>query len=336
MKITVMLGGASAERDVSIASGMRVLDALRSRGHAVRAVDPSSGTVDDCTEQAYRERGVKRAPPSLDELRRLSAAAFSPMLVTLPEVRDADVVFLCLHGGFGEDGTVQGLLDFAGVRYTGSGMLASAIAMDKDISKTLFRASGVQTADWRMTPVSRDDAGAALGFPLVVKPSKQGSTVGLTLVKDPARYDEAVREALRHDDEVIVEAFIPGRELTVAVLGDRALPVGEIILTHELYDYESKYTKGLASEVFPAALTAAQTAEVQRLALFAHRGLKLSGCSRIDFRMTSDSEFYCLEANTAPGMTTLSLVPQAAEAAGLSFEDLCEEIVREAVEKDNG
>jgi D-alanine-D-alanine ligase len=154
--------------------------------------------------------------------------------------------------------------------------------------------------------------------------------VGLTLVRDPARLQEAVDEAFRHDDEVMIEQFIPGRELTVSVIGDEALPVGEIIAKHEIYDYECKYTAGMATEVFPADLTAVQAEEIQSLAVAAFRALKLSGYARIDFRMTSAGEFSCLEANTLPGMTALSLFPQAAQAAGMSFEDLCERIAVEA------
>jgi len=166
-----------------------------------------------------------------------------------------------------------------------------------------------------------------LGLPTVVKPSKQGSTVGLTLVRERAELAQAILEAFQFDDEVMVEAFIPGRELTVGVLGDEALPVGEIIPKHEIYDYECKYTPGMAREIFPADLSPAQSDEVQRLALRAFRALKLGGYARIDFRLSPQGGFFCLEANTLPGMTDLSLIPQAAAAAGISFPELCERIV---------
>ena len=328
MKITVLMGGTSAERDVSLASGIRIVDALRSRGHAVTAVDTARGALNGGAEELLRSGStVKTAPPSLEALRRLSHSSLSPTLGTLPEVRDAEVVFLALHGGQGEDGTLQAVLDMAGVRYTGSGHLASGLAMDKDLSKTLFRAAGVGTADWMMAPASAAQVEASLGYPVVVKPSKQGSTVGLTVVRARNELDAAVKEAYLYDDEVMIEAFIAGRELTVGILGDQALPVGEIIAKHEIYDYECKYTKGMAEEEFPARLAADATAEIQRQAVIAFRALKLDGYARVDFRMSADGAFHCLEANTLPGMTELSLIPQAAAAAGISFADLCDRIV---------
>jgi len=224
-----------------------------------------------------------------------------------------------------------------GVRYTGSGHLASALAMDKDLSKILFRAAGVPTADWLLVSQAsgvRPDAACVerqLGWPVVVKPSKQGSTVGLSVVRAGTDLAPAVADAMRYDDEVMIERFVPGRELTVSVLGDRALPVGEIFPAHEIYDYECKYTPGMAREEFPAKLSPTETAEIQRLALAAFRALKLDGYARIDFRMTERGEFFCLEANTLPGMTPLSLLPQAASAMGMDFSALCERIVELAM-----
>ena len=338
MKITVLLGGTSAERDVSLASGLRIARALRDLGHDVTSLDPARGVIDESEERAMENAGVmKAAPPSLSALEHMTRTSLSPSLGTLPSVRKADVVFLALHGGFGEDGTVQALLDMVGVRYTGSGHLASALAMDKDLSKILFRAAGVPTADWMLVSQASDvrpDAACVerqLGWPVVVKPSKQGSTVGLSIVRAGADLASAVAEAMRYDDEVMIERFVPGRELTVSVLGDRALPVGEIFPTHEIYDYECKYTPGMAREEFPATLSSEETAEIQRLALAAFRALKLDGYARIDFRMTERGEFFCLEANTLPGMTPLSLLPQAAAAMGMDFGALCERIVQLAM-----
>ena len=331
MLLTVLLGGTSSERNVSLASGLRMAGALREAGHTVRLLDPATGVIDAGTEALWRERSVGATPPSKAELAALLAADQTPMLPTHPLVRDAECVVLALHGGQGEDGTVQALLDVAGVTYTGSGAMATAIAMDKDMTKRILRHAGVPTAEWRMTPVSQADAISALGLPLIVKPNREGSTVGLTIVKQPGQFDGAVAEALRFDREVMCETFVPGRELTVPVLAGEALPVGEIIPVKEIYDYECKYTPGMAREVFPAALTAAQTAEVQRLAVVGYEALKLRGCARIDFRMTPAGEFYCLEANTLPGMTALSLVPQSAAAAGVSFVEFCDRLVRRAV-----
>jgi D-alanine-D-alanine ligase len=333
MKITVLMGGASSERNVSLASGMRIVTALRSRGHEVIAFDPSRGLIDAEGERELSERKVGTEPPSLEALAQTTGGSFLPALETYPELAGSDVVFLGLHGGQGEDGTIQALLDMAHIRYTGSGHLASALAMDKDLSKKLFRSAGVQTADWLMAPASIDEVEKTLGLPVVVKPSKQGSTVGLTVVKERSQYEGAVNEAWRFDDEVMIEKFIPGRELTVGVLGDRALPVGEIKPKHEIYDYECKYTAGMAEEEFPARLSPATTARMQEEAVAAFKALKLGGCARVDFRLAfsddgeGEGEFYCLEVNTLPGMTELSLIPQGAAAVGLSFADLCEAIV---------
>lgn len=341
MKITVLMGGTSAERDVSLASGVRVAEALRSRGHEVIAVDTAHGILSAPDEQALLAgKIVKTIPPDVQSLVRLNAQ----LPGTLRSLPETDVVFLALHGGQGEDGTLQALLDLTGVPYTGSGHLASALAMDKDLSKHLFRAAGVPTAEWRMAPVSgignrvagidafSTEVERELGLPVVVKPSKQGSTVGLSVVRDIAQLGAAIEEARKHDDEVMVEQFIPGRELTVGILGDEALPVGEIIPVHEIYDYECKYTAGMAREIFPADLTAEETRTIQELARRAFRALKLRGYARIDFRMAPDGVFYCLEANTLPGMTALSLIPQAAVAAGISFPELCERIVQLALQ----
>jgi D-alanine-D-alanine ligase len=327
------MGGTSAERDVSIASGLRIAVALRTRGHDVTSLDTASGVLDEAAERALLAAGVQQAPPDLESLAAMSKRSLSPSLGTLPAVRQSDVVFLALHGGQGEDGTLQALFDLCGVRYTGTGQLGSALAMDKDLSKRLFRDNGVATADWLMAPATIEQVRTRLGFPVVVKPSKQGSTVGLTLVRDPNDLEAAIAEAFRYDDEVMVEQFIAGRELTVGILGNEALPIGEIIPKHELYDYECKYTKGMAVEEFPARLDPAAAAVVQAQARLAFRALKLRGYARIDFRLDDSGGCFCLEANTLPGMTELSLIPQAAAAAGISFPDLCERIVRLATQE---
>jgi D-alanine-D-alanine ligase len=335
------MGGTSAERDVSLASGVRVAEALRSYGHEVLSVDTAHGILSAPDEQALLSgKIVKTIPPDVQALVRLNAQ----LPGTLRSLPQTNVVFLALHGGQGEDGTLQALLDLTGVPYTGSGHLASALAMDKDLSKHLFRAAGVPTADWRMAPIlgiGNRESGIGdfatevereLRLPVVVKPSKQGSTVGLSIVREIGALRDAIEEAAKYDDEVMVEQFIPGRELTVGILGDEALPVGEIIPVHEIYDYECKYTAGMAREIFPADLTAEETRTIQDLARRAFRALKLRGYARIDFRMSPDGVFYCLEANTLPGMTALSLIPQAAAAAGISFPELCDRIVRLALE----
>jgi len=332
MKIAVLFGGTSAEREISIASGAQVVRALREAGHEVVACDTATGVLGPEDEERLLEAGVAPVPPELEELYRLRSR--DPIaILRAPELEGVDLLFLALHGGDGEGGSLQALLEMVGVPYTGSGPLASAVAMDKDVAKRLFRYAGVPTPDWLMAPVSREEVEATLGWPAVVKPSKQGSSVGLTVVRRPEDYEAAVELASRYDDEVMVEKYIPGREITVPVLGERALPAGEIIPKKEVFDYECKYQPGMAEEIFPCDLTPDQARTVQELALAAHRALKLSNYSRIDFRLDEEGGFWCLEANTAPGLTAASLFPKGARAAGLSFPRVCEEIALLALEE---
>lgn len=330
MKVTVLTGGTSAERDVAIASAVQVVAALRSRGHTVSVVDTARGFIPRSDEARLLSGVVGTVPPSNEELVALERGVLLSGLGNLPVVRDAEVLFLALHGGRGEDGTLQAVLEVVGIPYTGSGPLGSAMAMDKDISKRLFRMAGIPTADWLMGPVTAAEAGDTLGWPVIVKPSKQGSTVGLTKVNAPQDFDEAVTLAARYDDEVMIEAFIPGRELTVGVLDDQPLAVGEIIPRHEIFDYECKYSPGMATEIFPADVSSEVAARSGQLSVAAHRVLKLGGYSRVDFRLTPAGELVCLEVNTLPGMTATSLLPQSARAVGIEFGELCERICRVA------
>jgi D-alanine-D-alanine ligase len=330
MRVTVLTGGTSAERDVALASAVQVIGALRSRGHEVAVVDTARGYIPPADEPALLSGVVGTEPPPIDQLHALERGLLLSGLANLAVVRDAEVLFLALHGGRGEDGTIQTLLEMVGVPYTGSGRLGSAMAMDKDISKRLFRAAGVQTADWVMAPASRSQVERDFGWPVVVKPSKQGSTVGLSVVKSGKDYEAAVTLARQYDDEVMIERFVPGRELTVGVLEGRGLAVGEIIPRHEIFDYECKYTPGMSQEIFPADLPASLAAECHRLSLLAHEALKLGGYSRVDFRLTPAGDLVCLEVNTLPGMTATSLLPQAARAVGIEFPELCERSCRAA------
>jgi D-alanine-D-alanine ligase len=327
MRVTVLTGGTSAERDVALASAVQVVSALRACGHEVAVVDTARGYIPEAEEPALRGK-VGGAPPAIEQLHALERGLLLSGLGNIPVVRSADVLFLAMHGGRGEDGTLQTLLEMVGVPYTGSGRLGSAMAMDKDISKRLFRQSGVPTADWLMAPVTERRVAEHLGWPMVVKPSKQGSTVGLTVVKQKEDLEPAIDLARRYDDEVMLERFVPGRELTVGILEGRPLAVGEIIPRHEIFDYECKYTPGMSEEIFPADLPAAVTAECGRLALLAHHALKLGGYSRVDFRLTPQGDLFCLEVNTLPGMTATSLLPQAARAVGIEFPELCDRICR--------
>src|SRR3954470_3100719 len=216
MRITVLTGGTSAERDVAIASAVQVVGALRSRGHEVAVVDTARGYIPEADELTLLSGVVGTEPPSIAQLQALERGLLLSGLANLAVVRDADVLFLCLHGGRGEDGSIQTLLEMVGVPYTGSGRLGSGMAMDKDVSKRLFRLAGVPTADWVMAPAAAAAVERDLGgWPVVVKPSKQGSTVGLSVVKRREDFEGAVTEARRYDDEVMIERFVPGRELTV-------------------------------------------------------------------------------------------------------------------------
>ena len=322
------MGGRSAEREVSLDSGVQVARALREAGHEVTAVDTSRGALEEAEEREILERGVGTTPPQPRGRRRGDGRELLE-LASLPAVAESEVTFPVLHGGTGEDGTVQAVLELAGIRYAGSGPLGCGLAMDKDVSKRLFRHAGIPTADWCLAPVEPEEA-ARLGYPLVVKPAAGGSTLGLTVVRAEEGLSEAVEVAGRFDDEVMAEAFVRGREITVGVVGEEALPVGEIIPEHDIFDYECKYQPELARELFPADLPEAQAARARELALRVHRALKLSGFSRVDFILDGDGEPWCLEANALPGMTSNSLLPKAAAAAGIAFPELCDRIVRSA------
>jgi D-alanine-D-alanine ligase len=331
-RITVLTGGSTAERDVAFAGAAQVVSALRNRGAEVAVVDTVRGLLSPADETRWLTPAVGRTPPTDVELSALRDADLGPAIIDIPALRDADMVFLIVHGKQGEGGGIQALLDLAGIPYTGSDLLGSALAMDKDIAKRLFRGAGIPTADWVLWP-AEPSAIAGLGWPLVVKPSREGSTVGLSVVKTGVDLEPAVRLAQRYDDQVILERYVPGREFTVGILGDRALAVGEIIPSHDIFDYECKYTPGMSREIFPAELDARTAARLRELAWAAHRALKLRDFSRIDFRLDADETPYCLEANTLPGMTRTSLFPQSAAAAGTDFGDACQQIVELALRR---
>lgn len=336
MKIAVLLGGSSEERDVSIASGAQIVAALRSAGHQVLAVDTASGLLNAAEEQQLLSQKVSILPPDSDALALIRTEPRSAF--TGGYLADVDVYFLALHGGTGEDGTVQAMLELAGLAYTGSHHLASAVAMDKNLSKRLFVAAGVPTAPWLMAPKALSptffaEVEAQLGLPLVVKPNAQGSTVGLTVVHQLDHLATAIEHARAFGAEVMLERFIAGREITVGVLDEVALPVGEIMLgAQDTFDYHSKYQRGAAHEVFPADVPTNIAQSAQQLALTVHKALKLSAYSRSDFRLDDQGQLWCLEVNTLPGMTETSLFPQAAAAAGIPFSALCERICQLALQ----
>ncbi len=323
MKVGVLFGGTSSERDVSVASAAQVLRALASRGHTVVPVDCERGKLTAAEAEELLSHGISAAPPALGATRRYAV----DRIATDDELRALDVMFLALHGGEGENGTVQGLLDLLGIPYTGSPLRGSSLAIDKDITKRLARAAGVPTADWFMAPVNLDRALETLGLPLIVKPNSEGSTVGLTVVRSREQLAPAIATAQRYDREVMLERFVPGRELTVGILDGQALPVGEIFpLKADHFDYESKYQPGGAREEFPADLPPALASQLQGYALQTAAALKLECYCRVDFRLDPDGRPWLLEVNTLPGMTATSLLPQAAKASGVDFAALCEKL----------
>ena len=303
-RVAVLLGGRSAEREVSLNTGAQVAFALAGRGFEVVKVDTGL-----------------------------------PGFVAAIEAAGADVAFICLHGRFGEDGTIQGLLELLDLPYVGSGVLASAQAINKVMSKHLYAMADLSTPPYvvvrRGTPYDVDEITDALGGKTVVKPADEGSSVGMTIVSDPALLGAAIERAFGFDTLVLVERFEVGVEVTIGVIGNQdpvALPTLEIVPENEFYDYESKYVPGMSSHIIPARVSDAARLECQRLAVEAHRVLGCAGMSRSDTIVTPDGDVFLLETNTIPGMTKTSLLPDAAAAAGIPFPELCERLVALALE----
>ncbi len=334
MRIVVLLGGTSAERDVSIVTGIAIARALEENGHTVQAIDCAYGNR-SIDFRIMDDSGVIRVEPSDIESQRqlLDRNIFKTIDYLLEE--GVDVVFNALHGGYGEDGRLSALLEMAGIPYTGSGPLASALGMNKHLSKILFRAGNIPTADWiTLSSTEEVDTGKIelLGLPLVVKPNQQGSTVGLTIISDLAALLPALEKAFQYSQTAIVEQYIPGHEITVAILGNQPLPVIEIIPQSGLYDYEAKYQSGKTDYEVPAKLPPRVSESIQKASILAFHALGCRGYGRVDLRLRDDHQFFCLEVNTLPGMTPTSLVPKAAKAVGISFNELVERIVELAVE----
>ena len=297
-KIGVLMGGLSAEREVSLSSGAAVHQALCSRGYNAVRIDVGRDVAQVLTRESI------------------------------------EVAFICLHGRYGEDGTVQGLLEMMGIPYTGSGHLASALAMNKIFAKKIFQSAGLTVAPYRaMRRGEQFSLNHEFSFPLVVKPSQEGSSVGVSIVKEAAAMQPALDCAFRYDEEILVEQFVKGREIQVGILEEKALGAIEIIPKNEFYDFEAKYTAGMAEHILPAPLPPDLYRKVLLQGEEAHRALGCSGYSRVDFLVTEGGDCYLLEVNTLPGMTGLSLLPEIAQGAGIGFEDLVERIVCSAAVK---
>ena len=348
IRVAVLMGGKSAEREVSLSTA----------GQVMKALDPQKYDVFPVDTAYLAQRALPEAPRMLEDAlpgggssNGSSGGLVNGAGATLPAPSDPplvgrnrpDVALVCLHGRYGEDGTIQGMLEMLEIPYTGSGVLASALAMNKVMAKKIFQAEGIPTppaitlrgrADADLYLRSLEAGGAEVGCPAVVKPSEQGSTIGITIVREPGDMAAALDTALAYDHEVLVEKYVEGIEITAPVLGNSeltALPLVEIVPANGFYDYEAKYTPGATDEIVPARLTDEQTRRAQELGLQAHRALGCRGFSRTDL-MVGDDGIWVLEVNTIPGMTPTSLLPRSADAAGISFPQLVDQMVQLALE----
>lgn len=343
MKIVVLAGGISTERDVSLMSGSMIYQALRRKGHEVVLLDVYlgyEGTEEEVNGSFSREQdwsagigGIGEDSPDIETVKAMRGdggrSFFGPNVLRICSM--ADVVFLGLHGESGENGKIQAAFDLLGIRYTGTDYVSSALAMDKALTKEIFAFHHIK-APLGIHLHKGKTAGEKLPYPCIVKACRGGSSVGVAVAWDDAQYETALAEAFRYDDEVVVEQYIRGREFSVCVLDKKALPVIEIAPKQGFYDYKNKYQAGSTVETCPADLPAEKSGQMQRIAEQVFEALRLRHYARMDFMMGQDGQIYCLEANTLPGMTPTSLIPQEAAAAGMSFDDLCQKIVDMALE----
>ncbi len=346
MKIVVLAGGLSPERDVSLSSGSLIANSLMESGHEVLLLDVYEGIeidekdygilfskADDGRKYSYQ---VTEKEPDLNDikLRNNGQEAFIGKNV-LEICKYADVVFIALHGSMGENGQIQATFDNFNIKYTGTGYIGSLLAMDKDISKRLLIQAGIPTADWILYHTSNNSFNTVIekiGFPCVIKPCSNGSSIGVSIVGTKDELNKALQYATTYEDNVLIEKLVKGREFSVGILKEEALPVIEIIPLKGFYDYKNKYQGGMTKEVCPAELSAELTKKIQERALLVHKTLRLGDYSRIDFILNNDNEFICLEANTLPGMTPTSLIPQEAKQKGISYQSLCEMIAKMPLE----
>ena len=343
MKITVLAGGLSHEREVSLSSGSLIAGALIRRGHEVCLVDLYTGRAMDGSAPAFTRDPIEpyrvsRTVPDLEALKTATGNGDRRIGGGVMELcRRADAVFVALHGDVGENGQLQAFLDMEGIPYTGSGYVGSLLAMDKDLTKQILTRAGVVNAPWIYCNLSdgvenlADRIEAELGYPLVIKPCSGGSSVGVSMPEDRAQLVAAMESAFRYETTLMAERRITGREMTVSVLGGEVLPAVEIIPLTGFYDYENKYQAGQTTELCPAPLTEGQAAALEAATRRGFEALRLRGYARFDFILDDRDIPWCLEANTLPGMTPTSLLPQAAAAAGISYDELCERMVRMAI-----
>ena len=336
MKIVVLAGGISTERDVSLSSGTGIYKALKAKGHQAILVDVFLGYNGDMSGDVFTlekdwaadMKGVSEERTDIAQILAMRTDYkknfFGPNVIAL--CQQADVVFMALHGAEGENGKIQACFDLMGIRYTGTDHISSAIAMDKAISKELFLQNGIPTPSGIHLKKGEADP-MTVPFPLVVKCCNGGSSVGTYIVEKLEDYETAKAESFRYDNEIIIEQYIKGREFSVGVIDGKALPIIEIAPVSGFYDYKNKYQAGSTVETCPAVLEADLTAQMQRYAEAVFKALRLKNYARMDFMLAQDGSMYCLEANTLPGMTPTSLLPQEAQAVGVSYGDLCEWLI---------
>lgn len=343
MKIVVLAGGISSERDVSLSSGRMIYSALKERGYQTILLDVFLGcSLEGSPEEVFSGetdwageiQGVGLQDPDIEAVKAMrtdgSDSFFGPNVIEI--CKAADVVFMALHGENGENGKLQACFDLLGIRYTGTGYLSSALCMDKGLAKELMQYHGIPTpAGICLKKGEETGTESEQSFPCVVKVCNGGSSVGVYMVNREEEYRAALEEGFRYDTELIVEQYIKGREFSVGVMDGKALPVIEIAPLQGFYDYKNKYQAGSTVETCPAQISEEKTLEMQQLAEKVFRVLRLKNYARMDFMMSEEGELFCLEANTLPGMTPTSLLPQEAQAAGISFGELCEKIIASAL-----
>jgi D-alanine-D-alanine ligase len=327
MKIVVLLGGASPERKISIISAKGISRALHELGHELICFDPATNKSFEYNEEEIEKLlDIEYIPEAKSESVEY---LFSSLLEIKHKVKP-DIIFNALHGGYGEDGLIQDLMDRLKLKFTGSKSLACRLAMNKSVSKKIMRDMNILTANWQVVKKSEylnNGFNLKLSLPVIVKPNNGGSSVALSKVERLEVLDVAIKLALEIDDEVMIEEFIHGREITVAILGESAHSIVEIKPKKELYDYECKYTKGMSEYLVPAPIDAGLTDEIKKIALRCFQAMELSVYGRVDFLLDKGNQVYCLEANTLPGMTETSLVPKSLTCDGISFNQLIEEII---------
>ncbi len=341
MNVVVLAGGISTERDVSLVSGKMIYNALKKNGHNAILLDVYLGTGETDIENIFtlekdwvgEINPVQDENPDIEKIKALRPDGdkqfFGPNVITI--CQKADIVFMALHGENGENGKIQACFDLMGITYTGTDYISSAVAMDKALSKDLFAVYGVPTPKGIRLKKGATESEKVL-YPCIVKACKGGSSVGVCIANNDKEYEEAKKEAFRYDDEVVIEQYIKGREFSVGVLQGKALPVIEIAPLQGFYDYKNKYQAGSAIETCPANISKEKTEEMQKAAETVFKALRLKNYARMDFMMSESEEIFCLEANTLPGMTPTSLLPQEAAAIGISFEQLCEKLMQFSLE----